>query len=710
MQAPPGRRLRKILVRAGFSVGTVTALSVAVVAGTSVTSPAGYGKAVSSAQTSHRQRVNHSNTGATHSPEVLRQLAGWTGGPKGSDPTGSKPEGTRASTGSMAKAIHVKASAGVLQSTSQRAFSASQGALQGVDVASYQHPGGQSINWRGVARTGIQFAAVKTTEGTYYRNPFALTDLAQAKAAGLSVMAYAFAIPNGNGGRTSPVAQADYLVSDLASAGSPVPPIMLDIEYNPYGAECYGLSQSAMVTWIARFTGEIRVKTGQEPIIYGPGPWWQDCTGGTSQFAQFPLWVPDYTTAPAPAITPGWSNYGFWQYSSAGTVNGINAPGNTDLDQLNPALIPLLNPGPQTSGAGATMNVQLQPADPVTGQTLSFSATGLPPGIAISATGQITGWPVEAGNYQPVVTAANGKGQSGSVSFPWTVSAATAAGPAGPVKLDLGGQCLTAAGTPTGGAKAKGKTSGKASGKAQGTQAQLGACTGSSAQTWTYAQDGTLRSGSGCLTIPAAAQGAQAGLQPCASTPAQQWHLAYPRGLNPALGGHPTTLVNPWSGMCLADPGFSRTAGTLAELWPCDGYANQSWTLPAGPVASQIPGKCVADLGNQTANNSPIGIWKCDGTAAQAWLAEPDGTLRVNGKCLEVGHGATASGSGVDLHSCNGTPAQQWDLVPGGAGVTLVNPGSGLCLADPGDATAGGTQLVISACAAGDPGMSWRVS
>ena len=88
-----------------------------------------------------------------------------------------------------------------------------------MDVASYQHPNGQGINWRQVAKAGIQFAAVKTTEGTYYKNPYALTDLAQAKAAGLTAIAYAFAIPNGNGGRTSPVAQADYLVSDLASAG-----------------------------------------------------------------------------------------------------------------------------------------------------------------------------------------------------------------------------------------------------------------------------------------------------------------------------------------------------------------------------------------------------------------------------------------------------------------------------------------------------------
>jgi GH25 family lysozyme M1 (1,4-beta-N-acetylmuramidase) len=654
--------------------------------GTSAVSPAGYGKTVSSAHASHRQRVNHSNTGATHSPEVLRQLAGKPAGPKGSDPPqngAAKSTGLKRSTPPKTADLR-----GVALGT------ASPAALQGVDVASYQHPGGQSINWRGVARAGIQFAAVKTTEGTYYRNPFALTDLAQAKAAGLSVMAYAFAIPNGNGGRTSPVAQADYLVSDLASAGGPLPPIMLDIEYNPYGAECYGLTQSAMVTWIARFSGEIQAKTGAEPIIYGPGPWWHDCTGGTSRFAQYPLWVPDYTSAPSPAVTPGWSNYGFWQYSSAGTVNGINAPGNTDLDQLNPAAIPLLNPGSRVGATGGTVNVQLQRADPVAGQTPSFSAAGLPPGTTISATGQVTGWPVQAGNYQPVVTATDSKGQSGSVSFAWTVNAGTTTGPAGPVQLDLGGQCLAAAGT----------------GKANGTEAQIMPCTSSSAQTWTYAPDGTLRNGSSCLTIPAAAQGAQAGLQPCASTPAQQWHLAYPRGLNPALGHHPTTLVNPWSGMCLADPGFSRTAKTQVALWPCDGYANESWTLPAGPVTSQIPGLCVADTGNQTANNSKIAIWKCDGTPAQAWLAEPDGTLRVNGKCLDVASGATASGSPVDLYNCNGTQAQQWNLVPDGAGVTLLNPGTGLCLADPGDATSDGKQLVIANCAAGDPGMSWRVS
>jgi hypothetical protein len=236
------------------------------------------------------------------------------------------------------------------------------------------------------------------------------------------------------------------------------------------------------------------------------------------------------------------------------------------------------------------------------------------------------------------------------------------------------------------------------------------ACTSSSAQDWTYAQDGTLRIDNLCLTIPTAALGAPLGLAQCGSTQTQQWRLIYPRALNPARGARPTALLNPWSGMCLADPGFSTTNGTRVVLWPCNGYSNQSWTLPAGPLTSQIPGMCVDDLGDQAANGTKIVLSTCDGAPEQAWQAATDGTVRINGKCLDVEHGATATGSVVDLYACNGTKAQQWHLVPAGAGISLVNPGSDLCLADPGDTTAEGTQLVIDTCAASDPGMAWQAS
>ncbi len=332
------------------------------------------------------QRPDRYNVGATHSPQVLGQLAAAAarGGP--ADPI--------------------------------------PGALQGVDVASFQHPNGATIGWAKVAAAGIQFAAVKATEGAYYRNPYALRDLAHAKANGLSTMAYAFGIPNGNGSSASPVVQADYLLAYLAKAGTAPPPIMLDIEYNPYGAECYGLTQAAMVSWITRFDAEIRAKTGQEPIVYAPASWWQTCTGGAANFRQLPLWVPDYTSKTSPVLPAGWVNWAFWQYSSTGTVSGIQSTGNTDLDQLNPARIPLLDPGFQKDATGSAVHVQVAPADPVTGQTLKFSATGLPAGTSISAGGLITGSPSAAGIYHPTVRATT-NGKLGWVSFGWTVTSAS---------------------------------------------------------------------------------------------------------------------------------------------------------------------------------------------------------------------------------------------------------------------------------------------
>jgi GH25 family lysozyme M1 (1,4-beta-N-acetylmuramidase) len=330
------------------------------------------------------QRPDRYNTGATHSPQVLRGLA--VAAARAGHPADPIP-----------------------------------GALQGVDVASFQHPNGAAITWSKVAASGIQFAAVKATEGAYYKNPFALRDLANAKANGLSTVAYGFGIPNGNGSSASPVVQADYLLAYLAKAGTAPPPIMLDIEYNPYGAECYGLTPAAMVGWITRFDAEIRARTGQEPIIYTPASWWQTCTGGSAKFPQLPLWVPDYTSKTSPVLPAGWTKWAFWQYSSTGTVPGIQSTGSTDLDQLNPARIPLLDPGPQHSATGASARIQVAPADPVTGQALTFSATGLPPGVKISTGGLITGAPAAAGTYRVTVHASNGKGLSGSVSFSWTV-------------------------------------------------------------------------------------------------------------------------------------------------------------------------------------------------------------------------------------------------------------------------------------------------
>ena len=82
------------------------------------------------------------------------------------------------------------------------------------------------------------------------------------------------------------MAQADYFVSHGGGwfrDGMPLPP-MLDIEYNPYGAACYGRSQAAMVNWIRAFINEVHAKTTRWAMIYSNLDWRTRCTGNSTAF------------------------------------------------------------------------------------------------------------------------------------------------------------------------------------------------------------------------------------------------------------------------------------------------------------------------------------------------------------------------------------------------------------------------------------------
>ncbi|HKA95676.1 MAG TPA: ricin-type beta-trefoil lectin domain protein [Streptosporangiaceae bacterium] len=618
--------------------------------------------AASQASPASTHSAHRSNVGNTHSPRLLRQLAG--------------PAGTR---GPVISGPRAAATAGPVD-----------GAAQGVDVASFQHPNGAAIDWQQVAAAGIKFAAVKVTEGAYYTNPFAASDLTEAKAAGLTPIGYAFAIPNGGSdGSTQfspdPKVQADDLIGALPS---PMP-VMLDIEYDPYAGPpphgdgttgvCYGLSEASMVSWIAAFNAEVQAKTGWLPVIYTTQDWWSTCTGGSTAFGSAPIWPADYSNS-SPSLPAGWGNWNLWQYTSTGTVSGIQTSGHTDLDQANPAMITLLDTGlnqavpSKSTVAGSTVGRQFVASDS-SGQTPAFTGAGLPPGLSVSSNGLVSGWPDKPGTYHPVVTAADSAGGAGSASFTWTVTAAPNSGPTGPVRLNLGGKCLDDSGNKT----------------ADGTKVVIWTCNGSAAQRWTVVKDDTLRIHGKCLRVRSAASGTLADLFTCNGSTGQRWQLQ--------TGGQ---LVNPRSGLCLSDPGSSTTNGKQLKILSCQGSASQEWLLPAGPIVSGIPGKCLDDSGNATADGTKIVISACNNTTEQKWVAQPGGTVRIHGKCLDAG------GAAATLHTCDGSAGQQWRINPNGPGTMLENPGSG-CLADPDDSTADGTQAVILSCSTADPGMAWRV-
>ena len=89
--------------------------------------------------------------------------------------------------------------------------------------------------------------------------------------------------------------------------------------------------------------------------------------------------------------------------------------------------VTVTNPGSQTAVVGTAASLPVKASDSAAGQTLSYSATGLPAGLSISSsTGVISGTPTTAGTSTVTVTATDTTGASGSATFAWAVT-----GPAG---------------------------------------------------------------------------------------------------------------------------------------------------------------------------------------------------------------------------------------------------------------------------------------
>jgi len=115
------------------------------------------------------------------------------------------------------------------------------------------------------------------------------------------------------------------------------------------------------------------------------------------------------------AMQTTWANDGS---GGAGTCEASHAivtnPGNT---------VTVTNPGNQTGTVGTAVSLQIHASDSATGQTLTYSATGLPAGLSInSASGLISGTPTTAGTSSVTVTATDTTNASGSASFTWTIN------------------------------------------------------------------------------------------------------------------------------------------------------------------------------------------------------------------------------------------------------------------------------------------------
>ncbi|HEX8005321.1 MAG TPA: ricin-type beta-trefoil lectin domain protein [Trebonia sp.] len=630
--------------------------------------------------------------------------------------------------------------------------------VNGTDV--YQNT--NVTSWPNVA-AGNAFVGIEAVQGLHITNTNYNSQVTGAAAAGLYVMPYVFADPALISG-SAEFTRAWNVISQVPgvpyTSGGKMLPIALDMESDPInfpGEPCYGVSPSAMVSWISAFVSADKSQTGVAPIIYSSPSWWSTCIGNTTTtFGSEPLWIADYGVS-SPAILPGWSSYTFWQNSDSGTVSGISGSADTDLLRVPPATV--------TAKAGSSGSVQVQTLNALAGQSVSYTATGLGTGMSLNPTTGVFQWTsaTPAGSYPITITpSASSAVVPSTVTFTLNVhgsialSVSNRTSTAGtPVSLRVPASdpdtgytpTLTASGLPpgmsmnssgliTGWPYAPGSYTVKVS-----ASDGLGG-TGSAAFTWTVgaaADSGTtgqIRQSGGtgkCLEDLGSktANGSpivlwtcgsgtnqkwttvqdgtirvlgkcldMAGLGTAANTALQLWTCNSGDGAQQWQAASDGELLNPRSGKCIYVPTDSAGNGTKPVAHACANDTRHHWLRPAAPVVSGLPGRCLATSGTAAE------LVNCANVATQHWTAEPNGTIAQSGKCLT--EGGTTAGSAVSFGSCSGSAAQ-WTLISAGRiAVELSNPASHLCVSVPANSTASGTALKMEACG-NNPYSTWGV-
>ena len=165
-------------------------------------------------------------------------------------------------------------------------------AVSGVDVSAQLQT---EADWTGHWHQGKRFAYVLATEGTDHVHPGFAAQYAESFDAGLIRGAYHFALPD----RSSGADQAEFFVDNGGAwkdDGMTLPGA-LNLEFNPYGKACYGLTKAALSDWALDFGDTYREWTGRYPVVYTSAVRWSQCAGADGGPAN-PLWVARHSATP----------------------------------------------------------------------------------------------------------------------------------------------------------------------------------------------------------------------------------------------------------------------------------------------------------------------------------------------------------------------------------------------------------------------------
>jgi lysozyme len=189
--------------------------------------------------------------------------------------------------------------------------------LSGIDVSVYQG----TIDWTQVKAAGITFAFIRISDGLPPIDTKFHQNWAGARAAGVIRGVYQFYRSDEDA-----IAQADLLLDTMGTLEPGDLPPVADVESTD------GMTPEQIAAHLRTWIDRVQAGTGRRPIIYSGPSFWTTKVGGTSAFADIPLWLANWTSG-CPDVPTGFTTWTFWQNSSTGRVDGIS--GAVDLDKFD---------------------------------------------------------------------------------------------------------------------------------------------------------------------------------------------------------------------------------------------------------------------------------------------------------------------------------------------------------------------------------------
>jgi lysozyme len=180
--------------------------------------------------------------------------------------------------------------------------------VRGVDVSSYQG----EIDWEILSKQNIQFAFIKTTEGSGFVDDYYISNYENASSTDLRIGFYHF-FSYDSGGEE----QAQNFIANVPKTINMLPPVV-DIEF--YGDKNKNLPEKDNVQKELNILLQILEQYYEKkPIIYATQKSYKLYISGS--FSNYDIWIRNVFLAPK--LSDG-RNFTFWQYSDKIKLSGYN--------------------------------------------------------------------------------------------------------------------------------------------------------------------------------------------------------------------------------------------------------------------------------------------------------------------------------------------------------------------------------------------------